>query len=856
MPITVYGIGTCYLGKSNRCVRTDTCLHCRRVGVLNSYDTRLWFAVVFIPVIPLGRKRIVDSCSLCRLHAAFAADVYEQMRHDRVALALTRFHETSTTESALAGHATMLAFHEFEKAALLRAAALAKFPNQVELLEGLAAQLEGTSKRDAAAPLHEALLRITPDLPVARLAVAATKMAEGRLDDARSLLRFLEVSGAGREYSLEPLKTLAQHYQDQGRHSEALRLSETLLRENPALANDRPFRAFVKESEAAQGMSQSILPRRLLSLRFPAASAGGSRRTRRRMPFWFFATALLLAIAGLLISNEHFRRNRVIHVVNATGLPVQVQVDDFPPRAVNGLGLLSVSEGRHRLKVTGAVEETHEVELRTGYFDRWLNKPAWVFNPGNEAVLEESTLYYALKPHPSDQTLFVAESFLARPHVDYAFESPPDHLTLSSGRSELSKTSLQWQPGEDVAAFLTTLETDRSRALGFAERRLRRIPEQAELLNTYLRSASEADQPRARAFLESGLVRRPVVVPWHRTYQSVCEFEGQEGELVALYDRFLTAEPANGSLLYLRGRIDPDWERQDRLYRRAAEADPKLPWPWMALGTQANAGAHWDEGLRCLRKAKELAIESDLIVVALEDARLGTGDAAALAKELRTQIFSQPIGVSAIVTLTEAMAACGEPERITAEINEWQNLATPGVPVDAITQVRALGLYHAGKIQDCADRCLTVPSLRSGRLRVQSLLALRKAKDVTSDASFASVLEDPRTALALCLELYLEDQPQEAVLWRQRAARNMESAGRDIRRAGEVLESTSAPVTAELDRLLIEPALKATILLLLAERFPAKRPEYVARAATFNIRRNPPYLLLCNAIERAVSTGR
>ena len=79
---------------------------------------------------------------------------------------------------------------------------------------------------------------------------------------------------------------------------------------------------------------------------------------------------------------------------------------------------------------------------------------------------------------------------------------------------------------------------------------------------------------------------------------------------------------------------------------------------------------------------------------------------------------------------------------------------------------------------------------------------------------------------------------------------------RDIRRAGEILESSSGPVTTELDRLLIEPGVKATILLLLAERFPAKRPEYVARAAAFNIRRGPPYQLIRSAIERLASPGR
>ena len=73
MPSTYNGIGTHYYGKTNIQKRPGPCPHCHRAVELTSYDTRLWFVVVFIPIIPIRRKRIIDYCPACTRH--FAADL-------------------------------------------------------------------------------------------------------------------------------------------------------------------------------------------------------------------------------------------------------------------------------------------------------------------------------------------------------------------------------------------------------------------------------------------------------------------------------------------------------------------------------------------------------------------------------------------------------------------------------------------------------------------------------------------------------------------------------------------------------------------------------------------------------------
>jgi tetratricopeptide (TPR) repeat protein len=851
MPTTVNGIGTHYYGKKNQSTRSDVCRHCRRLAVLDSYDTRLWFVLVFIPVIPLGRKRVIDSCSLCRMHVALDADSYEQSRQKQVSEALTRFRDAPSPELALAAHATLLAFHDGEKAAGLRRESLVRFPGQISLLEGFASHLDNLSARDEALPFHEAALKVDRDLPAARVGVALARMEEGRLDDARALLAFLLAPGSERKHSLHPLRTLAEHFQQQGRHAEALEIARHLLRENPALGEQHAFRSFVKKSENSQGALDSILPPRTPSL----LGLFGLRGTAGYAPWqrWtaLAGTAAVLVALSLAGSNEYVRRNRSIYVVNACGGDLGVHIDDEPVRTISGLGRFVVGEGHHRIRFSGAIEETQDVALQTPYLDRWLNKPVWALNPGNEAVLRESTIHYAKNPPPPESRFIVGQPFLYRPHVDYAFEDLPESLKLFSGQSEIAKTSLQWHHGEEAHVFRTLLKDDRPAAIAFAERRLRRNPALKELLDAYLDLAMPAELPQIQNFLEAGLGRRPVVVPWHRAYQSLSEFRGESSELFALYDKFLKAEPANGPLLYLRGRVEPDWEKQASFYRRASQAAPRLPWPWLALGTRAEAGANWDEALRCLLKAHDLAIDPDQIREPLQLAQLGAGGAEALVAELRIQVSSQPSDVRAILALTEALAAAGKPGTIDAEINAWQNRALPAVPAEVIAQVRAIGFYHAGRVKDCADRCVSLTSLRVSSLRAHSLLALERVNEVISEASFKRILADPRMALCLSLALYLEHQPGEAARWREHAIAGLKNAYRDLRRAAEILGAPGPTAVAEFDRLLIDPDLKALIFALLAERHPAMRAEYLAASKRFNVRRKPPFQLVRLAIDRA-----
>src|SRR5438552_12325984 len=117
MPSTVNGIGTHYYGRKNVQSHAATCPHCRCETTLSSYDTRLWFVVFFIPLIPMGRKRIVDQCPRCTRHYVMDLDKWEAAKQLEISGALDKYRANPTPEAAMELHSRLLQFHQASEAA-------------------------------------------------------------------------------------------------------------------------------------------------------------------------------------------------------------------------------------------------------------------------------------------------------------------------------------------------------------------------------------------------------------------------------------------------------------------------------------------------------------------------------------------------------------------------------------------------------------------------------------------------------------------------------------------------------------------------------------------------------------------
>jgi tetratricopeptide (TPR) repeat protein len=847
MPTTVNGIGTHYYGKKDRSTRVAPCRMCGRTGALESYNTRLWFVVVFIPVIPLGRKRIIDACPSCGRHMAADADKYEQARQLQTSGSLERYRREGTPESALEAHAQLLSFHEHEQAAELRGQVIGRFPDDARLRAVLAEHMRQVSSFDEMARLNEEALAMEPDLPEARAGVAIWKTAHGELDEARRLLDFLEEPGAGRQYDLGPLYELARRLQGAGRHEEALELASVLLREVPHLGQDHAFRDLVRRSEKALRREESLLPPRRFSPGGLLRSEGSPYSGRQRK-LALFAAALVLGGIGLFVSNEYIRRHRVLRVVNACGAPVQVRVDDGPAVTVETTGEIPVSEGRHRVALSGPVEESRDIELTSGFFERWTRSPLWVVNPGGEAVLDRVTVIYAANPQDAEQELLVGEPFLAFPHVDYPFTDPPQQIQVEGRNTVVTKVAVQWVRGQDLAVYHEVASGNQSKALDFAERRLRREPLDEGLMEAYARHVFMADRPRAEAFFRAGLGRKPLSISWHRIYQTLADHEGGKAGLVAEYDALLAKEPTSGAMLYLRGRVDPDVDRGVEYFRKAVAADPELPWPVMALGMRAVTQGRWEEGLRDLNRARELKMDEDELSLPIHTARMALGQADSLIEEYRPQLVANPTEPGLVIRLFDALAAAGQADAIEPAFRDWEARLPAPIRGELGQAVRGFALYIAGHPEQIDQLEGRPGDPGYALIRAQARAATGHADGAAGDPANTEI-QDPWTIAAVSLALALEGEADESAAWRENACEALRARTEEDRKAAEFLRSDTPPPLEQIDRVYFRPGEKALLLAALSVRFPERRDEYREAAARFNVLRLPPYLLVRRAIE-------
>jgi hypothetical protein len=64
--MTINGIGTMYYGRRNASSAAGQCEWCGQQTTLSEYETTLFFTIIYIPLIPPGKKQVLSECAACR----------------------------------------------------------------------------------------------------------------------------------------------------------------------------------------------------------------------------------------------------------------------------------------------------------------------------------------------------------------------------------------------------------------------------------------------------------------------------------------------------------------------------------------------------------------------------------------------------------------------------------------------------------------------------------------------------------------------------------------------------------------------------------------------------------------------
>lgn len=852
MPTTINGIGTHYYGKQDLATRPGVCPHCKCQGNLESYTTRLWFVIVFIPIIPLKRVRVLDSCPACRRHWAADPEKFEEARQTAVSEALEKHRSTATKESALEAHAQCLIYHMYKEAELFREGVLKQFPRDEELLRELGSHLDQSGRWQDATPLYEQLLELKPDALDIRGCLAWRRTNDGHLDDAYELLDFLREPGAGKEYKLDALQLLAQKYQTQGDHEKTLELCEVLLRETPWIGEKYEFRKLASKSERALQRTTSMLPERKFSLGRLLDSQGGTAPwIRKTVIASLILGPILIILAG---ANEYIRRHRTLYVLSGFAQPVQVSIDGGPSVTVNRTKI-PISEGRHQISITGPITRQIEAEFRTSYFSRWLSSPMWVMDIEGLSNLYVSHVHYAVNPRPND-TEWLTEEVNFVPHVDYPFEQPPPTLKLDSEGSEVTKILVGTMPSAPASTLMAKMQQpDRSIALTFAEGHLAQNPKDAMLLGLYCQTAKdEAEQGRVQQFLQSRLWNDPISVEWHRAYQSLKSVESQPDQLLAEYDVQLQKAPNNAALLYLKGRISLDRAEQLRLFRQSfRQNDRNQGWPAMALAVDSANRGDWSEAKQMCDLAEEKLGQDPSVRNISHSIQMALGECERGESEYREQLKGNdlPNMMTAIFYLTESLASQGKYDQVRSEYLTWWNQISGGrANAQGRTTYELLIDYLCGDTDAFLRKQADLQPDELSFYQFQFLLATGQPDAALKLPDLPELTTEWSNQLALSVSFELQGNKAESEQWLAKSIATLRSEDPDAVRAAECLSRDRAPTDAELDEIILRIAETPLFLVALAQKFPDRRADLKQRAAKLNVGRLAPYLLVKQTIDK------
>ncbi len=842
MPTRINGIGTGYYGKSNRQSFEGVCEHCHRSVILQNYETRLWFSIFYLPVIPLDRKQILSHCSSCTWHRAMPFAEWERNRQESIGQSEAKWTENQEDpDAALELHATLVAFQKQDEANALAELLLETFGNVSRVQYYFGCWYERLGRGIAAEECFAKALELDPASLPAKRAVAIGHIEKGRLDEARQLL----VDFVPPKPAFEPqlFFMLAKGHQRQGEHEQALALFEMLTKAAPKISGEKDFRKAVRQSEKALGAEASLVPRDPIY--------------RSALFKWAVAALLLAGVVGG--SNLYIETHRTLHVVNGLQAPLVIQLDGDASVEINpeGRKAISVAEGSHRVVVMQPPGYAAPVDLvvRSGWFDRFFSSPIFVVDPTRSAVLAWESAVYRDRPAHAPAAFdgsrhwHVGQAFTSYPDIDLAFEEFPAQLRADKHKQAVTKTRmalLRIAPIEALA--VAAAEPNRqSDLLAFAESHLRFDPADKMLLGFYPSLASQWQATdRCRNFLTTRLAERPLLVEWHRSYQETPLFQQLEDELIKEYDRYLEAEPGNSNLLYLRGRIEADDRLADDYYQRATAADPKNPYPWYAQGYRLRVAGDFSGARKALDEAARLNPADPMVAHGLAEVQFALAEFDPLEREFRSQLEKTPLHISLQQQLLEALIAAGKNDQADAAHEAYAQKAA-----QASGDTYQLGLqsqihlhYLRGRFDEfrALGRQLKDPQ-SAAQAEFEAGLELGQVENLSA-AAFAAGSQRGLQELLLGVAWSGRGDLVQASAARERAIAALAMGNRAERLAAEYLKSGPALAAGTAERLTMEPELKAVVLVALAEVCPDQKASLLTLAEKLNYRRSFPFHFL------------
>jgi tetratricopeptide (TPR) repeat protein len=613
MPQMLNGCGTWYYGKSNKQTYVGTCRFCGKGATLTSYDTRLFVVIVMIPIVPLGKKRIIEQCGACTRHLAMPLADYREAE-SRMQQTLDAYRNTPADAEAAREFLKAVCSFRNEAVFLSAAPELEANLQNAEALALLAAAYQLFNRLGDAERVVRKALEIDDSDELSEF-LGEVLLRQGKPDEAEPYLSHIVEKGIPDR--VDVLYHLAQVYQSCGQHEKALQAFDYCEQVNPPIAQDETFKKLREVSDKNRGTAMPV-PMGAVAKKI---KGGKSRRKFARVA----AVIGVLVVVGYLAVAFLQGQFRTVYLVNGLGTAYTVDIDGTTYRAgPRSFQKITLGEGSHNVAITDVaapLNAPQTVQINTSFFARPFSSDAFVINPDASAILERQKLFYSKSGNLDPQTSYTGGSVLQKfEDIDYPFSTPPDSISPDSSSSVVSRTMLMLPEVPDMSdsALLLVLQDKLGPdVVPIARNRFMFDPD-SQAYGAILSQALSKEE--SVAYYKPLLAVRPLRMQWHRAYQETMQRSGGEEPVRAEYAQMLAAEPQNKDLNYLSSRVEPDPEKMLALLQASATGESPSAYGLYSLGLYEAELGRFDSAATYLQQARALMPAAPEVTFAYVDA--------------------------------------------------------------------------------------------------------------------------------------------------------------------------------------------------------------------------------------------
>jgi tetratricopeptide (TPR) repeat protein len=813
------------------------------MGELESYDTTLFFVCFFVPLIPLGKKRILEQCPYCRKHRLLPLEQWEESKKRDTADLLQRLH-TAPDDKSVMLRAIQLSMAYQDPAMLdqLAEAAAETAGDDATVLGQLGFAYAYFARRESAVRAFEASLSLRDDPEIHRqLGLALLKL--GRTDEAEPHLRPILAEREGQNAPL--IYYLIEAYQAEGRHDKALELADERDAAFPELATDK-----LNKKQRAASQRHLTTGKRLKPVFLSESGQTGFREGNwtARLPLIIGPVVILGLLAWYLIAATVEGRSRRVYLVNGWDAPYTAVVNGEaytvqpgPPKQIR------VAEGEISVEVRNGNPgiQPLTVQIETPFFSRPFSHHTFVINPDELAVLSLEDIEYAQNPPPRKPgKLFAGEALRHFEGVEYEFTQPPQTVQVKHNQSVFKKLLELVPITADNRLFVAMRLPDQASQIRYGKHwsELDKANEGPLAWTVSLMSGEDS-----LTFLRSHLAERPPLISWHRAYQTQMGKVHPEVDLRPEYQKLIDETKVNPDCLYLLGRLE-DNEESDRLFQQASTANPPSVYAIYAQGYDALCRGQFEDAVTRLEEARRQKPQlGALIQHWYREALMAAGRYDQLLVDLQTGPVSMEGRFVVRAERIRALAAKGDKEKARAAAQEMvQEFASQG----DVRQVRE-ALQKIAEVSICCAANDSAGFLKAmGYERTFETVFLEgKYADAAAFVGKGKNDSDMNQHGLLYLGLMKAGDQKAAQEQWQPFLDALQKEGRRGRQCADVLAGKRPVDMDHLRRLALEPRNKRVVLAVIAKRYPEQSKELLTLARKLDYHRDATSLCLQRVLE-------